>query len=217
MFGAAWVDDDTIVAGDVTDDGVRTVHVELSDGEWAVLGNSDGNVGEPADQMAFVPRKSQVLLQFLDDGSATVVGVDVETGLRAGLTMRRIHHRCRSAVPRVDRWRAHPLRHRFARTDPDLRRQPRVHPGVIGTADGSLILTRVVKAGPTCTTSLPDSTRAPIPIPSGEFQSVSIALDGSRMALGGGIENGYQIWDLDPTSWVEAACRLVGRNLNEQE
>jgi hypothetical protein len=188
MFGAAWVDDDTIVAGDVTDDGVRTVHVELSDGEWAVLGNSDGNAGEPADQMAFVPRKSQVLLQFLDDGSATVVGVDVETGLRAGLTMRRIHHRCRSAVPRVDRWRAHPLRHRFARTDPDLRRQPRVHPGVIGTADGSL-----------------------------EFQSVSIALDGSRMALGGGIENGYQIWDLDPTSWIDAACRLVGRNLNEQE
>ena len=53
-------------------------------------------------------------------------------GTRHGVQLepaRRIHHRRRSAVPRVDRWRAHPLRPRLARTDPDLRRQPRIHPG----------------------------------------------------------------------------------------
>jgi hypothetical protein len=46
---------------------------------------------------------------------------------------------------------------------------------------------------------------------------VSIALDGSRMAVGGGIENGYQIWDLEPDHWVGAACRIAGRNLTEEE
>ena len=37
------------------------------------------------------------------------------------------------------------------------------------------------------------------------------------MAIGGGIENGYQIWDLDPDHWIEAACRLAGRNLTAEE
>ena len=90
---------------------------------------------------------------------------------------------------------------------------------VIGTADGSLILTR----GGEGWVNLYDVASgirigAPIPIPvEDEFQTVSIALDGSRMAIGGGIENGYQIWDLDPDHWVEAACRLAGRNLTEEE
>ena len=26
-----------------------------------------------------------------------------------------------------------------------------------------------------------------------------------------------QIWDLDPTSWIDAACRLAGRNLSAEE
>jgi WD40 repeat protein len=29
--------------------------------------------------------------------------------------------------------------------------------------------------------------------------------------------NSIQIWDIDPATWVEAACRLAGRNLTEQE
>ena len=88
-----------------------------------------------------------------------------------------------------------------------------------GTADGSLILTR----GGEGWANLYDVASgirigAPIPIPvEDEFQTASIALDGSRMAIGGGIENGYQIWDLDPDHWVEAACRLAGRNLTEEE
>ena len=90
---------------------------------------------------------------------------------------------------------------------------------VNGTADGSLILTR----GGEGWANLYDVASgirigAPIPIPvEDEFQTASIALDGSRMAIGGGIENGYQIWDLDPDHWVEAACRLAGRNLTEEE
>jgi DNA-binding SARP family transcriptional activator/WD40 repeat protein len=88
-----------------------------------------------------------------------------------------------------------------------------------GTADGSLILTR----GGEGSASLYDVASgirlgAPIPIPvDDEFQTATIALDGSRMAIGGGIENGYQIWDLDPAHWEEAACRLAGRNLTRQE
>jgi WD40 repeat protein len=88
-----------------------------------------------------------------------------------------------------------------------------------GTADGSLILTR----GGEGSASLYDVASgirlgAPIPIPvDDEFQTATIALDGSRMAIGGGIENGYQIWDLDPNHWVEAACRLAGRNLTPTE
>jgi DNA-binding SARP family transcriptional activator/WD40 repeat protein len=91
--------------------------------------------------------------------------------------------------------------------------------GINGTADGSLILTR----GGEGWANLYDVASgirlgAPIPIPvEDEFQTASIALDGSRMAIGGGIENGYQIWDLDPDHWVEGACRLAGRNLTRQE
>ena len=90
---------------------------------------------------------------------------------------------------------------------------------LFGTADGSLIVTR----GGEGSANLYDVASgirlgAPIPIPvEDELQAVSIALDGSRMAIGGGNENGYQIWDLDVDHWVEAACRLAGRNLTAQE
>ena len=49
---------------------------------------------------------------------------------------------------------------------------------------------------------------APIPIPADdELLGLSIAHDGSVIAFGGGIDNGYQVWDLDPQHWVAAACR----------
>ena len=37
------------------------------------------------------------------------------------------------------------------------------------------------------------------------------------LSVGGGIETGAQLWDLDPEHWVTAACRMAGRNLTEQE
>ena len=40
--------------------------------------------------------------------------------------------------------------------------------------------------------------------------------DGLAMAVGGG-ERGIAIWDLDPTHWATATCRLAGRNLTAEE
>ncbi len=50
-----------------------------------------------------------------------------------------------------------------------------------------------------------------------DISAVTMSADGSVMAVSGGIENGYQIWDLELEHWVEAACRIAGRNLTRQE
>jgi hypothetical protein len=49
---------------------------------------------------------------------------------------------------------------------------------------------------------------------------MALTLDGRRLAIGGepgAGEHAIQIWDLDPGDWVEAACRLAGRNLTRAE
>jgi hypothetical protein len=35
--------------------------------------------------------------------------------------------------------------------------------------------------------------------------------------VGGGTPDGIAIWDLDSSHWVDAACRLAGRNLTQDE
>ncbi len=100
-----------------------------------------------------------------------------------------------------------------------------------GTADGSLIAIN----GGDRTAALFDvasSTQigGPIAIDADERNRAMLSLDGRWLAIGGranandGIpaeaidtDRGTQIWDLDPASWVAAACRLAGRNLTRQE
>jgi hypothetical protein len=70
----------------------------------------------------------------------------------------------------------------------------------------------------------------PITIAADERSSVRLSIDGRRLAVGGQamafddvvrgdrIElNGAQIWDLDPSSWIRAACGVPGRNLTREE
>jgi hypothetical protein len=42
-----------------------------------------------------------------------------------------------------------------------------------------------------------------------------LSLDGSRLAVGG--LEGVLVWDLDPQTWLEAACEVAGRNLTRTE
>ena len=51
---------------------------------------------------------------------------------------------------------------------------------------------------------------------SDEFNDAQLRPDGLEMVLGGG-ERGLAVWDLDPSHWVAAACRLAGRNLTRDE
>ena len=87
-----------------------------------------------------------------------------------------------------------------------------------GTADGSTIVLRGDRS-----VSLYDVARGvrlglPISTPADDdISAVTMSADGSVMAMSGGIENGYQIWDLELEHWVEAACRIAGRNLTRQE
>jgi len=37
------------------------------------------------------------------------------------------------------------------------------------------------------------------------------------MALGGGTPDGVAVWDLNPSDWEQAACRVAGRNLTSTE
>ena len=53
---------------------------------------------------------------------------------------------------------------------------------------------------------------------------VSLSLDGRWLAVGGAArrarrrrDQATQIWDLDPTHWVSAACGVAGRNLTREE
>ncbi len=55
-------------------------------------------------------------------------------------------------------------------------------------------------------------------IADGEVNFISLAPDGSTLAVGGGgADSPVKIWSLDPASWVDAACRLAGRNLTHEE
>jgi WD40 repeat protein len=70
----------------------------------------------------------------------------------------------------------------------------------------------------------------PITIAHDERNVVRLSLDGRWLAVGGqanandGVRSGdtheqraIQIWDLDPTSWIRAACGVAGRNLTAEE
>ena len=57
----------------------------------------------------------------------------------------------------------------------------------------------------------------PIVIPDDEVNDVALRPDGLELASDGPVQTGMTIWDLDPDHWIEAACRLAGRNLTPDE
>jgi WD40 repeat protein len=89
---------------------------------------------------------------------------------------------------------------------------------VHSTADGSMIAIR----GGDGTIGLFDVASGvqiglPITISDDEVTSIALALDGTTLAAGGGLEDGVALWDLRPESWIAAACALAGRDLTEEE
>jgi DNA-binding SARP family transcriptional activator/outer membrane protein assembly factor BamB/energy-coupling factor transporter ATP-binding protein EcfA2 len=92
---------------------------------------------------------------------------------------------------------------------------------VDGTADGSLI---AVKGGDRFVTLHDVATGlalgGPMVIPDTEVNaipSMSLSVDGTTLAYGGGRTSGAKIWDLRPAAWREAACGVAGRNLTRDE
>jgi WD40 repeat protein len=45
----------------------------------------------------------------------------------------------------------------------------------------------------------------------------SLAIDGSTLTYGGGLHSAIRVVDLDPETWIDAACRIAGRNLTAAE
>ena len=87
-----------------------------------------------------------------------------------------------------------------------------------GTRDGSIIAVRSLDR----TVSVFDVDSgirlgAPIRIPDGDGEVIGLSLDGTTLVLGGGASDGVQVWDLRPQAWIDAACRLAGRNLTPEE
>jgi len=103
--------------------------------------------------------------------------------------------------------------------------------GGAGTADGSLF---TVSGGDRVAAVYDVASGVqlggPITIAPDERSSVRMSPDGRWLAVGGqawsfddvverdGTEpQGAKIWDLDPTSWIRAACGVAGRNLTRDE
>jgi WD40 repeat protein len=92
---------------------------------------------------------------------------------------------------------------------------------VAGTADGTLIATN----GGDHSVILYDVASGvrigtPITIPDDESNRVMLSLDGRWLGVGGEAADGThatKIWNLDPTQWTAAACRVAGRNLTREE
>jgi WD40 repeat protein len=87
---------------------------------------------------------------------------------------------------------------------------------LVGTGDGSLIATK----GGDRSVSLYDvatGTRigTPITIADDPFDFFVLSTNGTRLAIPSA--DGVQIWDLEPDHWVDAACRVAGRNLTREE
>ena len=57
----------------------------------------------------------------------------------------------------------------------------------------------------------------PITIPDDEVNAIAFRPDGRELAIGGSQRTGMQIWDLNPQHWIDAACRVAGRNLTRAE
>jgi class 3 adenylate cyclase/WD40 repeat protein len=88
---------------------------------------------------------------------------------------------------------------------------------VFGTLDGATI---AVRGGDRSVTLYDVATGVRLGTPltiadDAAFAQVTIAPDGSRIALAG--TEGTIIWELDPQVWLEGACRIAGRNLTRQE
>ena len=49
----------------------------------------------------------------------------------------------------------------------------------------------------------------------GSVSSIAFSPDGKTLASGGG--NNTVLWDVEPASWAERACRISNRNLTEEE
>ncbi len=89
---------------------------------------------------------------------------------------------------------------------------------VQASLDGSMVAVR----GGDRNVQLIDVTDAtpiggPITIPFDERRGIVLQPDGSELAVGGGGSAGIAVWELDPASWVAAACRVAGRNLTVDE
>ena len=90
--------------------------------------------------------------------------------------------------------------------------------GIQSSADGSLVATvgqdrRVILYDVVSGTQIGD----PITIPDAELPRSALRLDGKELAIGGGPNSSFVVWDLDPERWVAAACKIAGRNLTKQE
>jgi DNA-binding SARP family transcriptional activator/serine/threonine protein kinase/WD40 repeat protein len=89
---------------------------------------------------------------------------------------------------------------------------------VFGTTDGSMIAAR----GGDGIVSLFDvasGTRIgpPFTATPDDQLLMSLALDGTTLAYGGGLHSAIKVVDLSPDAWVEASCRIAGRNLTTEE
>ncbi len=89
---------------------------------------------------------------------------------------------------------------------------------IYGTTDGSMIAAR----GGDGNVSLFDvatGTRIgpPFTATPDDQLLMSLATDGTRLAYGGGLQSGIKVVDLDPDAWIDASCRIAGRNLTTNE
>ena len=55
----------------------------------------------------------------------------------------------------------------------------------------------------------------PIPSASPGITPAYLRPDGGELIVN--VHDGIAVWDLDPDTWFEAACRLAGRNLDREE
>ncbi len=79
------------------------------------------------------------------------------------------------------------------------------------SADGSLL----VASAPGQTQLFDVTSRTPLGGGIETAGSAAVGPDGRQLAVA--TTSGVALWDLDPAHWVEAACRIAGRNLTRDE